>query len=83
MSELVQHLVTPIVSDEEAVQVNTVEGDDVTIHEVIVADDDRSALTGDQERALRSIRTIVSAASGRRHATVELVEAFTEDSGEE
>lgn len=82
MVDLVHHLVRPIVSDPDAVEVQEVEGDSVTIYELLVAEDDREALEADGGRTLRAVRNVVSAASGRRKATVDLVEAFSADDEE-
>lgn len=74
MEALVYHLVKPIVSHPEDVSVQTVEGSSVVELELVVHEDDRDTLEGDSNRTLRSLRAIVSAAAGRRKATVTLVD---------
>jgi predicted RNA-binding protein YlqC (UPF0109 family) len=73
MTDLVTHLVRPIVAHPDSVSVQAIEGDASVILELIVHDDDRDVVIGDDGRTLRAIRTVVSAAAGNRKATVELV----------
>jgi|JI61114BRNA_FD_contig_31_5944821_length_1191_multi_6_in_0_out_0_3 predicted RNA-binding protein YlqC (UPF0109 family) len=83
MIELVEHLLKPIVSHPDAVSVQVVEGDAVTILEIVVHPDDRPIFDADDGRTLRAVRNIVSAAAGRRKATVDIVEAHGEVASEE
>ena len=69
--DLVRHLVEPAVSNPEAVEISAVEGDDVLLLKLSVADEDRELFS--EDRNVRAIRTIVSAAAGSRKASVELV----------
>lgn len=78
MEGLVRHVLTPILSHPDAMSMQTVEGRSSTIIEVIVHDDDRSELEKDGERTLRSVRAVLSAGSGSRKATVELVQSFSD-----
>ena len=71
MEDLVRHLVEPAVSNPEAVEISAVEGDDVLLLKLSVADEDRELF--EEDRNMRAIRTIVSAAAGSRKASVELV----------
>jgi predicted RNA-binding protein YlqC (UPF0109 family) len=73
MEALVRHLVEPIVSHPEAVSLNIVEGEAVVALELKVHPDDRAAVEGEKGRTLRSIRAILSAAAGKRKATLDLV----------
>lgn len=82
MRELALHLVQPLLSKPDELEIQTVEADDVTILEAIVHDDDRALFEDDGGRTLRAIRNVISAAAGRRKATIELVDAFSPD-GEE
>jgi predicted RNA-binding protein YlqC (UPF0109 family) len=83
MIELAEHLIKPIVSHPDDVTVQMVEGEAVTILEVVVHPDDRAVFDADDGRTLRAIRNIVSAAAGRRKATVDIVEAHGEVASEE
>ena len=82
MEALVRHLVESIVEDPEAVSVQAVEGDSVVMFELVVAPEDRERVDGDKGRTLRAIRNVLSAAAGRRKATLDLVDehgAFDEE----
>ena len=79
MLDLAMHLIKPIVKHPDAVQMQVVEADDVTILEAVVHDDDRALLEDDGGRTLRAVRNVLSAAAGRRKASIELVEAFSEE----
>lgn len=79
MESLVLHVVQPVVSHPDAVRLQTVELEEATILEMMVHADDRAAFDEEDGRLLRAVRTVVSAAAGRRKATVELVEAFSEE----
>ncbi len=74
METLVRHLVEPIVSNPDDVSVQVVEGDAVVMLELVVHPDDRDRVDGDKGRTLRSIRNVLSAAAGRRKATLDLVD---------
>ena len=78
MEGLVRHVLTPILGHPDALQMQTLEGRASTIVEVIVHDDDRNELEKDGERTLRSIRAVLSAGSGSRKATVEVVNTFSD-----
>lgn len=80
MEALVAHLVKPLVDHPDAVTVNAVEGEAVTILELSVDPSDRALF--DDDSTLRAVRNVVSAAAGSQKATVELV-GDGEASGEE
>ncbi len=73
MEALVRHLVEPIVSHADAVSLNLIEGEAVVALELRVHDDDRAAVEGEKGRTLRSIRAVLSAAAGKRKATLDLL----------
>lgn len=83
MRELAEHLLTPILSEPDALSLQVVEGESSILLEAVVSDADRAALEDDDERLLRSVRIILSAAAGRRKASIDLVDALGEDDGEE
>ena len=58
-------------SNPDAVEISAVEGDDVLLLKLSVADEDRELF--EEERNMRAIRSIVSAAAGSQKASVELV----------
>lgn len=82
MEPLVRHLVEPIVAHPEAVSLRSIEADAALIMELVVHPDDRERVEGEKGRTLRSIRNILSAAAGRRKATLDLVEEFSADDEE-
>ena len=74
MEAIVRHLVEPIVAHPSDVSIQMVEGESVVMLELKVHPDDREIVEGDKGRTLRSIRSILSAAAGKRKATLDLVE---------
>ncbi|MCH5350478.1 MAG: KH domain-containing protein [Clostridiales bacterium] len=72
MTELVKYIVTALVDDKESVEV-TEEGDVIVIK---VAKDDMGKVIGKQGRIIKSIRSVVKAASVKcgRNYTVEVDE---------
>lgn len=74
MVELVQYLITRLVSDKDAVRVT--ESDDGVIS-VSVAKSDMGKVIGRQGKIAKSIRTIVKAASagGEKSYSVDILEA--------
>ena len=74
MEAIVRHLVEPIVRHPAEVSIQMVEGESVVMLELKVHPDDRETVEGDKGRTLRSIRSIISAAAGKRKATLDLVE---------
>jgi predicted RNA-binding protein YlqC (UPF0109 family) len=83
MIDLAEHLLKPLVSHPEDLSLQLVEGDSATILEAVVHPDDRALFEEDDGRTLRAVRNIVSAAAGRRKATLDIVEAHAEASVEE
>lgn len=72
MTELVKYIVTALVDDKE--QVNVTENGDVIV--ISVAKDDMGKVIGKQGRIIKSIRSVVKAASNKqgRNCTVEIDE---------
>lgn len=83
MVDLVNHLVRPIVEHPDDISVQAVDGDSVVMLELIVHADDRDRLEGDDGRTLRALRTVLSAAAGKRKATLDLVEEHGADVSDE
>jgi predicted RNA-binding protein YlqC (UPF0109 family) len=85
MQDIVFHLVKPIVKHPDAVKVQVVEGEATVMLEMSVHAEDRETVEGENGRTLRSIRNILSAAAGRKKATLDLVEedALGASAGEE
>lgn len=74
MQDLVLHLVKPIVAHPDDVKVNVVEGEASVTLELTVNPADNDAVIGENGRTIRSIRNILSAAAGRRKATLDLID---------
>lgn len=79
MLDLARHLLGPVVKHPDALQLQQVDGDAVTLLEVVVHPADREALEAEDGRMLRNVRQVISAAAGSRKATLELVEAFSSE----
>ena len=75
MDSLLRHLVTPIVAHPDDISIQAIEGDASILLELVVHEDDRARVKGEDGRTLRALRTVLSAAAGKRKATVDLVEA--------
>jgi len=83
MQELVSHLVVPIVAHPDDVAVQVVDGESTVMLELVVHADDQERVRGPEGRTLRAIRSVISAAAGRRRASLDLVEAFSPPLSEE
>jgi hypothetical protein len=83
MQDLVDHLIRPIVAHPDDISVQAIEGEASVIFEVIVHPDDRDKLESDDGRTLRALRTVMSAAAGKRKATLDLVEEHGDLDNEE
>lgn len=72
MTELVKYIVTALVDDKDSVSV-TEQGDVITVK---VAKDDIGKIIGKQGRIIKSVRSVVKAASAKqgRNCTVEIDE---------
>lgn len=79
MRDLALHLLQPVVKHPDDLHLQVVEGESVTIIEVVLHKKDRKALEEDDGRMLRNVRQVLSAAAGSRKATLELVESFSSE----
>ena len=71
MQELVEYIVTRLVSAPDEVSVTPIETDYSVVYEVSVADDDIGRVIGRHGRIANALRTLVRSAStsdGKRHA---------------
>jgi predicted RNA-binding protein YlqC (UPF0109 family) len=75
MVELVDFIAKSLVDDPDQVDVQKVEGDDVIIIELRVAQEDMGKVIGKQGRIAKAIRTVVKAASlkEKKKVTVEII----------
>lgn len=76
MRELVEIIAKALVDDSDHVQVNEVEGENVTVLELRVAQGDLGKVIGKQGRTARAIRTILNANATklRKRAVLEIIE---------
>jgi len=77
MQDLVRHLVVPIVGNPDDIAIQVVEGESTVMMELVVHTDDEERVRGPEGKTLRAIRSVISAAAGRRKATLDLVEALS------
>jgi len=76
MKDLISEIVRALVDQPEEVSVNEIEGSHTTVLEVSVAKPDIGKVIGKQGRTAQAIRTILSAAAGkkRKRYILEIVE---------
>lgn len=76
MRELVEHIAKALVDDPQSVKVSEVEGENVTVIELRVAQSDLGKVIGKQGRTARAIRTILNANATklRKRAVLEIIE---------
>ncbi len=66
MKELIKSIAQELVDHPEQVEVVEIEGNQITVLELNVADGDLGKIIGKQGRTAHAIRTILSAGSGKR-----------------
>jgi len=76
MKDLVKYLAQALVDSPDEVSVNEIEGEQTSVIELRVAKDDLGKIIGKHGRTAQSIRTILSAASAKKHkrAVLEILE---------
>lgn len=76
MKALVEYIAKSLVDNPEEVQVNEVEGEQITVLELKVAKEDLGKVIGRQGRTARAMRTILGAASIRanKRTVLEILE---------
>jgi predicted RNA-binding protein YlqC (UPF0109 family) len=76
MKELVEAIAKALVDHPDHVQVNTIEGEQITVLELRVDPTDLGKVIGRQGRTAKSIRTILAAAGmkHRKRLTLEILE---------
>ena len=76
MRELVEYIARALVDDSDSVKVTEVEGENVTVIELRVAQGDLGKVIGKQGRTARAIRTILNANATklRKRAVLEIIE---------
>ena len=70
MKEILETIITTLVSDKEAVAIKQIDGEQSVIFEVKVADADMGKVIGKQGVIAKSIRTIMKAAASKENKRV-------------
>ena len=75
MKEILQTIVTNLVDNKEAVEINEVNGEKSVVYEVKVAESDMGKVIGRQGKLAHSIRTVIKAVANKEHkrVTVEFI----------
>lgn len=76
MKELVAFITKSLVDQQDAIEVNEVEQDDITVVELRVAKNDLGKVIGKQGRTARAIRSLLTASAGKcgKKARLEILE---------
>ena len=76
MKEVLETIITTLVSDKNAVSINQVDGEQSIIFEVKVAENDMGKIIGKQGVIAKSIRTIMKAVASKENnrITVEFID---------
>jgi len=76
MKDLIMTIVRAMVDQPDSVSVSEVNGDQMTVFELIVAKEDLGKVIGKQGQNAKAIRTILNAASSRerRRSVLEIVD---------
>ena len=75
MKEILETIITSLVDDKDAVEINEIDKEKSVVFEVKVAEADMGKVIGKKGRIARSIRTVVKAAATKeqKRATVEFI----------
>lgn len=72
IADLVEYLVVQIVDDPDSVSLEVIDGDDASMIEVSVAEDDVAKVIGRRGRTIKAIRTLARALAARLDTAVEV-----------
>lgn len=70
MEEILKTIISNLVDNKEAIEINQVEGEKSIIFEVKVAETDMGKVIGRQGRLAKSIRTVMKAVASKEHKKV-------------
>lgn len=75
MKEILNTIITNLVDNKEAIEINEIEGTQSVVFEVKVAEKDMGKIIGKQGRIAKSIRTVMKAVAAKENkkATVEFI----------
>ena len=76
MKEILESMLKPLVDNKEAIIINQVEKDKITVFEVKVAPEDMGKVIGKEGKIAKAIRTILRAVGTKEHkkVTVEFID---------
>lgn len=72
MKEILETIISTLVSDKEAVSINQIDGEQSIIFEVKVAESDMGKVIGKQGTIAKSIRTIMKAVAAKENKRVSI-----------
>ena len=72
MKETLNVIISNLVDDKDAVEINEVNGEKSIVFEVKVAEGDMGKVIGKQGRLAKSIRTVIKALAAREHKKCQL-----------
>lgn len=72
MKEILETIINTLVSNKEAVSINQIDGEQSTIFEVKVAENDMGKVIGRQGSIAKSIRTIMKAVASKENKRVSI-----------
>lgn len=70
MKEILESMLKPLVDNKEAISINQVEKDKITVFEVRVAPEDMGKVIGKEGKIAKAIRTILRAVGTKEHKKV-------------
>ena len=72
MKEVLETIITTLVSDKDSVSINQIDGEQSTIFEVKVAEGDMGKVIGKQGVIAKSVRTIMKAVASKENKRVSI-----------
>ena len=70
MKEILESMLKPLVDNKEAISINQVDKDKITVFEVRVAPEDMGKVIGKEGKIAKAIRTILRAVGTKEHKKV-------------
>ena len=70
MKEILESMLKPLIDNKEAISINQVEKDKITVFEVRVAPEDMGKVIGKEGKIAKAIRTILRAVGTKEHKKV-------------
>ena len=72
MKEILETIITTLVSDKNSIKINQIDGEKSIIFDVKVAESDMGKIIGKQGVIAKSIRTIMKAVASKEHKRVSI-----------